>query len=157
MIGGNSKLDFLVEKSLLELVEKQGKSWEEKVLVDLCDSLTDLFGKPRTILRHDVQEQWKNIKRRKTSAATSDTWVTLVSPPGKQQRHCWHLIILLPTTILPLWHTHQLHQHQHQHQLKPSQLPIWTLINWLPFLTCWSLNLRPSFSPQCNNSAYSLL
>ena len=68
MTGGNNKLNKLVEKTLFELVKKQGASREEIVFVDICDQAPDLFGKPGTQLQRDVQEHWKNTKRRNISS-----------------------------------------------------------------------------------------
>ena len=65
MLGGNSKkIDFVVEKSFLEAVEKQNKPREEVVCVDICDSLKEVFGEPASQQRRDLQEHWKNLKRR---------------------------------------------------------------------------------------------
>ena len=64
MLGGNSKLEFIVEKSLLELIEKQGLPREQIVLVDICDSSKDIFGEPGSAVRRDIQEHWGNLKRR---------------------------------------------------------------------------------------------
>ena len=66
MLGGsNSKLDFIVEKSLLEAVEKQNLAREDVKLVDICDTHPSLFGPPASELRRDMQEHWNNIRRRK--------------------------------------------------------------------------------------------
>ena len=64
MTGSNNKLNPVAEKTLLELVKRQGVSREDIVFVDICDQVPELFGKPGTQLRKDVQEHWKNTKRR---------------------------------------------------------------------------------------------
>ena len=70
MLGGNSKkIPFVVEKALLEAVEKTHKSRDDIVLVDICDTIPDIFGAAGSTLRRDLQEHWKNLKRRSIRAA----------------------------------------------------------------------------------------
>ena len=65
MLGGKSKkLDFLVEKTLLQLAEKQNVTRDQIVLKDLCDSAHGVLGEPGSGLRRNIQEHWNNIKRR---------------------------------------------------------------------------------------------
>ena len=68
MTGSNNKLNPVAEKTLLELIEAKGASREEMVFVDICDQAPELFGKPGTQLQKDVQEHWKNTKRRSISS-----------------------------------------------------------------------------------------
>ena len=68
MIGGNSsKLEFIVEKSLLDLVEKQNKLYTEITTKTICDQHQSIFGEPGSNLRRDIQEHWNNLRRRKVT------------------------------------------------------------------------------------------
>ena len=65
MLGGNNKtIEFVVEKAFLEAVEKQNKSRNDIVCVDVCDTLPDLFGTPGPTVRRALQQHWKNLKNR---------------------------------------------------------------------------------------------
>ena len=65
MLGGNNKtIEFVVEKAFLEAVEKQNKSRNDIVCVDVCDTLPDLFGTPGSTVRRALQQHWKNLKNR---------------------------------------------------------------------------------------------
>ena len=83
MTGGNNKLNPVVETILLELVKKQGVSQEEIVFVDICDQAPDLFGKPGTQLQRDVQEHWKNTKRRNINSCVRNPTRQGVEPGEK--------------------------------------------------------------------------
>ena len=58
------KLDFLSEKSLLQLIEDKNQPREEICLKDICDTRKDIFGEPGTNKRRDIQYHWKNLKNR---------------------------------------------------------------------------------------------
>ena len=65
MLGGNSKLDFIVEKSFLEAVEATNLPRDQVVCLDICDTHPAVLGAPGSTTRRDVQEHWNNLKRRK--------------------------------------------------------------------------------------------
>ena len=65
MIGGNSKLDPVVEKCFLEAVEKTNLPREDTVCVEICDKCKSMLGGPGSGVRRDMQECWENLKRRK--------------------------------------------------------------------------------------------
>ena len=65
MLGGNSsKVDPLVEKTLLSIIEKRGLARDEVVLVDICDSNKEVFGEKSSDVRRALLVQWGNLKRR---------------------------------------------------------------------------------------------
>jgi len=76
MSATSTKIDPMVEKALLVLVEKQNKPRKAIVLVDLCNTNVDLFGSKGTQLRRDVQEFWNNVRRRfiRSYARLLDNW-----------------------------------------------------------------------------------
>ena len=71
MIGAYSRLDPIVEKCFLEAVEKTNLPREDTVCVDLCNEHKSTLGEPGTKVRRDIQEHWKNLKRRKIRSYAS--------------------------------------------------------------------------------------
>lgn len=59
-----TKLHPVTEKALLHAIEKRNQHRDETVLSEVCDSNVELFGTPGSQQRKDVQEYWKNAKRR---------------------------------------------------------------------------------------------
>ena len=66
-----AKIDYLVEKSFLEAVEKKGKPRSEITPVEICDTLPEVFGEPGSLKRRDIQEHWNNVRRRSIRSYTA--------------------------------------------------------------------------------------
>ena len=66
MSKGNTKIPQLVEKAFLQIIEKRNKDRDDILLKDICDCNTELFGERGSETRRDLQQYWKNCKRRNT-------------------------------------------------------------------------------------------
>jgi hypothetical protein len=55
---------LLVEKALLQIIEKRNQSRDEVALKHICDSNKELFGRPGSDERREIQMFWKNCKSR---------------------------------------------------------------------------------------------
>ena len=80
MSTGKHKLDFVVEKTLLSSIEKQGLRRDAVVLVKICDKLPDIFGESGSLARREVQEHWNNLRRRSIRSYVAHLEVFGIAP-----------------------------------------------------------------------------
>ena len=62
--SSSSKLEPIVEKALLSLIESLNLPCEKVILLEVCNGNVELFGPKGSETRRDIQVYWNNLRRR---------------------------------------------------------------------------------------------